>query len=105
MAVVVLKSLRTPENEVKVQQDEKRKLSDKIVALWLHFWLKRIAKKYPDFFNQMLSDLLLSPKEKAIMKARYKYGLKFKQIPKIAKVELRQVHRLHQSVIDKIIHL
>ena len=88
-----------------MQQEEKRKLSDKIVALWLHFWLKRIAKKYPDFFDQMLSDLLLSPKEKAIMKARYRDGFKFKQIPEIVNVELRQVHRIHQAVINKIIHL
>lgn len=84
---------------------EKRKLSDKIVALWLHFWLKRIAKKYPDFFDKMLSDLLLSSKEKAIMKARYRDGLKFKQIPELVNVELRQVQRIHQNVISKIIHL
>lgn len=84
---------------------EKRKLSDKIVSLWLHFWLKRIAKKYPDFFDEMLSDLLLSTKEKAIMKARYRDGLKFKQIPELVNVELRQVQRIHQNVISKIIHL
>lgn len=88
-----------------MQQEEKRKLSDKVVALWLHFWLKRIAKKYPDFFDKMLSDLLLSSKEKAIMKARYRDGLSFKEIPPIANVELRQVHKIHQKVISKIINL
>ena len=78
---------------------------DKIIALWLHLWLKKIAKRYPDFFNQILKDLTLSDKACNIMCARYIQSLKFKQIPDIVHVELRQVYKIHQEVIDKLINL
>lgn len=78
---------------------------DKIIALWLHLWLKRIAKKYPDFFMQMLDDLDLDKKAVKIMKARYVDRLTFKQIPDIVYVDERQVYRIHQKVIKKFIHI
>lgn len=78
---------------------------DKIVAIWLHLWLKRIARKYPDFFAKMLDDLLLSDMQKQIMYYRYIKGLKFKAIPNKVNTEERNVYRLHQQVIDKIINL
>lgn len=80
-------------------------LRDKIVALWLHFWLKRVAKKYPDFFMRMLDDIVDSDKGKTIMKARYIERYKFKQIPKLVNLELRQVYKIHQDIISHIIHL
>ena len=72
-----------------------------IIALWLHIWLKRIAKRYPEFFNQMLDDV----KAKVIMRARYINRMKFKQIPDVANVELRQVYKIHQDVINILINL
>lgn len=80
-------------------------VKDKIVSLWLHLWLKRIAKKYPDFFLQMLDDLCLDKKAVKIMKARYIDRLTFKEIPDIVFLEERQVYRIHQKVINKFIHL
>lgn len=80
-------------------------VKDKIIALWLHLWLKRIAKKYPDFFMQMLDDLDLDKKAVKIMKARYVDRLTFKQIPDIVYVDERQVYRIHQKVIKKFIHI
>lgn len=77
----------------------------KIIALWLHIWLKRIAKKYPDFFVKMLDDLDLSDKQIKIMKYRYINGMKFKQITNLVFMEERSIHRLHKQVIDKIINL
>lgn len=77
----------------------------KIIALWLHIWLKRIAKKYPDFFVKMLDDLLLTENQIKIMKYRYINGLKFKQITNYVFMEERSIHRLHKQVIDKIIKL
>lgn len=77
----------------------------KIVSLWFHIWLKRVAKKYPDFFDKMLEDLILSDNQKKIMKYRYSDGLKFKQITDKVFMEERSIHRLHQQVIDKIISL
>lgn len=75
---------------------------DKIVSLWLHIWLKRVAKKYPDFFIKMLEDLFLTNKQINVMKYRYIYGLKFKQIVYEVNMEERSIHRLHKQVIDKI---
>ena len=78
---------------------------DKIVALWLHIWLKRIAKRYPDFFEQILKDVIDSDKAQRIMRARYLQRLKFKQIPDVVNLELRQVYKIHQDVIKHIINL
>ena len=78
---------------------------DKIIALWLHLWLKRIARKYPMFFIQILEDTVDSDKGKAIMKARYIERYKFKQIPKLVNLELRQVYKIHQDIINHIIRL
>lgn len=77
----------------------------KIIALWLHIWLKRIARKYPLFFVKILDDLDLSEKQSKIMKYRYINGMKFKQITNFVFMEERSVHRLHKQVIDKLINL
>lgn len=84
---------------------EKRNLKERIIALWLHIWLKRISKKYPDFFNRMMQDLDLPEKAIEVMKLRYVERKKFKEIPSIVNTEERNVYRLHKYVIDKIIHL
>ena len=78
---------------------------DKIIALWLHIWLKRIAKRFPDFFEQILDDVIDSDKGRMIMRARYLQRLKFKQIPDIVHLEIRQVYKIHQQIIDKLINL
>ena len=78
---------------------------DKILSLWLHIWLKRIAKKYPDFFLQMIDDVVDSDKGKTIMIARYIKRLKFKQIPELVNLEERQVYKIHQTIIKHIIRL
>lgn len=77
----------------------------KIIALWLHFWLKRIAQKYPDFFVEMIDDLGVSDKAVEVMMWRYIEKKKFKEIPKYVHTEERNVFNLHKSVIDKIINL
>lgn len=78
---------------------------DKILSLWLHIWLKRIAKKYPDFFLRMIDDVVDSDKGKTIMIARYINRLKFKQIPELVNLEERQVYKIHQTIIKHIIRL
>lgn len=77
----------------------------KIISIWLYFWLKRIAKKYPDFFLQMLDDVVDSDKGKKIMIARYIDRLKFKQIPDLVNLEERQVYKIHQNIIKHIINI
>ncbi len=78
---------------------------DKIISLWLHFWLKRVAKKYPDFFIKMIDDIADTESGKLIMKARYINRCKFKQIPEVVNLEERQIYKIHQTIIYKIIHL
>ena len=80
-------------------------LKNKIIALWLHFWLKRIATKYPDFFVQMIYDLGVPDKAIEVMMWRYMEKKKFKEIPKYIHTEERNVFYLHKTVIDKIINL
>lgn len=80
-------------------------LRDKIISLWLHLWLKRVARKYPMFFIQMLEDVVDSDKGKTIMKARYIERLKFKQISSLVNLEERQIYKIHQKIIKHLIHL
>lgn len=83
--------------------DIAQQLKHKIISLWLHLWLKRIARKYPDFFMNMMTDVCYDDKSKEIMFLRYKKELKFKQIPKMVNLEERQVYKIHQKVIKKLI--
>lgn len=77
----------------------------KVISLWLHLWLKRIAKKYPDFFIKMIDDVVDSDKGKKIMEARYIEKLKFKQIPELVNLEERQVYKIHKDIIEHIIRI
>ena len=82
------------------------RLKREIIALWFsRCYLKRIAKKYPDFFLQMLDDELDSDKGKKIMIARYIDRLKFKQIPDLVNLEERQVYKIHQNIIYYLIDM
>jgi hypothetical protein len=83
----------------------KELVKDKIISLWLHLWLKRVAKKYPDFFMKMLDDIVDSDKGKTIMKARYIDRLKFKQISGLVNLEERQIYKIHQKIIKHLIRL
>lgn len=83
----------------------KELVKDKIISLWLHFWLKRVAKKYPDFFMKMLDDIVDSDKGKTIMKSRYIDRLKFKQISGLVNLEERQIYKIHQKIIKHLIRL
>lgn len=80
-------------------------IKKKIISLWLHIWLKRIAKRYPKFFEEMINDLVDSDKGIKIMCARYIQRLKFKQIPDLVNLEERQVYKIHKEIIDRIINI
>ena len=82
-----------------------QRVKDSIIAFWLHLWLKRIAKRYPDFFRQMIEDVVDSDKAVTIMCCRYIHRMKFKEIPDIVNLEERQVYKIHQNVIKHIINL
>ena len=87
------------------------KISDKIkrsiISLWLHFFLKRIGPKHPDFLSALLTDINVSERQRIIIMSRYVNKLKFKEITGIKGVncELRHVMREHKTVIDKLINI
>lgn len=82
------------------------KIKRNIIAFWLtHCYLPRIAQKYPDIFIKEIKSAGVGEKAVKVMKARYIDELSFKEIPEIVFVEERQVFKLHQKVIDKIISL
>ena len=80
-------------------------VKDKIISLWLHVWLKRVAKKYTDFFMKMLDDIVDSDKGKLIMKARYIDRYKFKLISSLVNLEEIQTYKIHQKIIKHLIRL
>lgn len=80
------------------------KLKLEIIAFWfIRIFLPRIARRYPDFFIQMLDDEIDSDKGKKIMIARYIEKKKFKQIPDLVNLEQRQVYKIHQNIIYYLI--
>lgn len=70
----------------------------------LYSFIRKIAKRYPDFFATFLDDIDLTDKEKLIVTYRYKLNKGWKEIPYMQGVnlELRQVMNLHKNFIDKI---
>lgn len=72
--------------------------------LWVHGFLKKIARKDADFFARFIGEYCDNDKQLKIMLLRYVHRFKFKQIPELVFVEERQVYRLHQQVIDRIIN-
>lgn len=81
-------------------------VKNKAISFWLRrIFLKWIAKRHEEFFLQLLKDLVLDKKSSEIMKARYIDGKSFKEIPPLVKVEDRQVYKLHQKVIDRLVDL
>ena len=83
-------------------QDAKRK----IVSFWLtHIFLRRIGKRYPEYFYKWMCDLTDNKQAREIMDMRYartdQYG--FKEIAYLMKVDIRRVFEKHKKVIDRII--
>lgn len=91
---------------MQVKAEELKSLKDKLVAWWLRrIFLKWLARRHEDFFLQLLHDLALDKKSFEIMKARYVLDKSFKEIPPLVHVEDRQMYKLHQKVIEKLVDL
>lgn len=78
----------------------------KIIAFWLtHSYLRRIAKRYPEYFEQRINDLTDNKTSRKIMKLRYMGNepYKFKTIAYELNIDIRNVFTYHKEVIDKII--
>lgn len=78
----------------------------KIVFYWLtHFYLRRIGKRYPDYFIKQISDLTDNYTARRIMAFRYVNDpqMKFESIAYELNMDVRNVFSYHKKVIDKII--
>lgn len=78
----------------------------KIISWWLtHCYLRRIAKRYPDHFKQLIYDLTDNANERRVMMLRYmgETQLKFEAISYEMNTDVRNVFKYHKRVIDRII--
>lgn len=84
----------------------KKMMKDSVVRFWLtHHYLKRIAKKYPLFFDQLMYEVCDNKREQLVMEKRYLERTKFEAIAIDMNVSDRYIFRIHQKVIDRLIEL
>ena len=81
-------------------------MKNNILRLWLtHHYLRKIGKRFPDFFITLIDEVTDNVNEKRVMKQRYIEGKKFEIISFDTGIDLRYVFKLHRQVIDKLIKL
>lgn len=75
-----------------------------IIAFWLtHGFLRRIAKRYPEYFEKWMKDLTDKQNCQRVMRLRYIYNLKFEAVAYELNMDVRNVFSYHKQVIDLII--
>lgn len=78
----------------------------KIVSFWLtHVFLRRIGKRYPEYFIKWMEDLTDDKQARKIMEMRYMRTDpdKFEAIAYLLNIAPRRVFEKHKKVIDRII--
>ena len=81
-------------------------MKDNVVRFWLtHHYLRKIGKRYPDFFKELIMDVTDSFSQQQVMKQRYILGKKFEVIALDMNIDVRYVFKLHKNVIDKLVKL
>lgn len=78
-----------------------------IIAFWLsHCFFRRLGKRYPDFFKQMVADYTDSSLCRKIMIQRYvgDKPIAFETIAINLGVSVRRVFQLHKKFIDDFIN-
>lgn len=78
----------------------------KIIAFWLtHFFLRRIAKRYPEYFERWVKDVTDNITARKIMALRYvgDNPKKFEAISLELNIAPRRVFEYHKKVVDRII--
>lgn len=83
-----------------MQEDVKRK----IIFFWLtHSYLRRIGKRYPEHFKQLILDITDNHSQQSVMFQRYIENKKFEVIAIDMGVDVRYIFTLHKKVLEKII--
>ena len=78
----------------------------KIISFWLtHIFLRRIGKRYPEYFTEFITGLTDDKTARKIMVMRYVGDdpMKFEAIAYELNISPRRVFEKHKKVIDKII--
>lgn len=78
----------------------------KIIFFWLtHIFLRRIGKRYPDYFYKWICELTDDQKSRSIMNLRYARETqeKFEAIAIELNMPLRRVFERHKKVVNRII--
>ena len=78
----------------------------KIISFWLtHIFLRRIGKRYPEYFTEFITELTDDKTARKIMALRYTGDnpMKFEAIACELNIAPRRVFEKHKKVIDRII--
>lgn len=78
----------------------------KIITLWLtRIFLRRIGKRYPDFFNHWIADITDNKYQRKVMKLRYTGDspMKFEAIAIEMHTDISNVFKYHKRTIDRMI--
>lgn len=70
-----------------------------------HIFLRRIGKRYPDFFKQWVRGVTDNPLEREVMFLRYMGDkqTEFKEISGEMNIDERRVFRYHKKIVDLLI--
>ena len=81
-------------------EDVKRR----VIFFWLtHCFLRRIGKRYPEYFEHWMKDLTDNRNAIKVMKLRYIDNLKFEAIAYEMNTDIRNVFSYHKKIVERII--
>lgn len=76
----------------------------KVIFFWLtHDFLRRIAKRYPEYFTQWISDITDNRNCRRVMKLRYIDNMKFEAVSYEMNTDIRNVFAYHKKIVERII--
>lgn len=78
----------------------------KIIFYWLsHSYLRRIGKRYPEYFEKMIADVTDSYNARKVMRLRYTgdYQMKFEAIGIEMGLATTTIFEYHKKVVDALI--
>lgn len=81
-------------------------IKHKIIYFWLtHVFLRRIGKRYPEFFEQWISDYIEKPRDRKILIMRYTGTprMTFTAIAAELNVDESNLFKYHKRAVERII--
>lgn len=77
-----------------------------IITFWLtHLFLRRIGKRYPDFFKSWIADITDSRQQRKVMELRYTGDtpMTFETIALEMGISPRRVFEHHKKVVERLV--